>query len=379
MSKLKIFLIIFFTIIIMWLLWFWVSLALFMVKIDWSFVISENIFSEDKILSTNKLIVKSNQKAKNFSISWDCDAFWELIKTDGYTHIFDIKILKKNCEKEKINIFLKSDFNELKYVFNYIKKFDLYNKYLDFSNSDLERLLISVRNSISKIDLNIIKNSEKKIKSYRNLQELKYFQEIFVNILEKRKQKYKSPLNTEVNFTRETKVPNSLRPYRNDYTDWIHHGWDFDAKKWAEIFAIDDWIIIKVVSDFKVSEFLKIVRNWEISDIDKVKNLDILRWNQVWLKTMKWDVIFYAHLDEVYSDIKVGKFVKKWEKFWKVWATWVPEEWYDDFHLHMAIQKNPLKTEKAWTYKELDYMLWDWSFKGQTSKYVLEHYKDIFE
>ena len=104
-----------------------------------------------------------------------------------------------------------------------------------------------------------------------------------------------------------------------------------------------------------------------------------MRGNQVWIKTMKWDVAFYSHLEEIFPEIKEWMILKRWQPVWTVWATWVPEEGYSDFHLHLSLQSNPLDTARAWTYTYLDIMWWPWSFKGQSASYTLEHYHDIFE
>jgi len=52
------------------------------------------------------------------------------------------------------------------------------------------------------------------------------------------------------------------------------------------VIAIDDGIILRVVDGFLFEDLQKIKRE-NLSHLDKLVNLDILRGNQVWLKTNK--------------------------------------------------------------------------------------------
>ena len=122
-------------------------------------------------------------------------------------------------------------------------------------------------------------------------------------IISARNKKYISPVPGKSVVEKFTKIPNSGRPYRAGYTDGIHHGWDIDAPIGTDTVALDDGIIVRVVSDFSTSDFSRIVYGENLTHEQKLKNLDILRGKQVWLKTMKGEVVFYSHLDTVPSDI----------------------------------------------------------------------------
>ena len=63
--------------------------------------------------------------------------------------------------------------------------------------------------------------------------------------------------------------------------------------------ALDDGIIVRVVDEFSSQDFSRIVYGENLSEMQELKNLDVLRGKQVWLKTMKGDVVFYSHLAEV--------------------------------------------------------------------------------
>jgi len=131
------------------------------------------------------------------------------------------------------------------------------------------------------------------IKRSRYNKELKHLNKIITDIVKKRKHKYKIPVPGYKLPKYITKLPNSARNYRKDYTDGIHHGIDIDAPLWSRIVSIDDGIVIKVVKDFKFSDLNQIKRWKNLTYEQKLKNLDILRGNQVWIKTMKWDVVFF--------------------------------------------------------------------------------------
>ena len=173
-------------------------------------------------------------------------------------------------------------------------------------------------------------------------------------------------------------IPNAGRPYRKHYTDWIHHWWDIMAPRGTMTSAIDDGIIIRVVRDFSYEDISKIVKNWKISYEQKLRNLDILRWNQVWLKTTKWDVMFYSHLWKIEDNIVEWAFVSVWQNIWTIDKTWVPDRNYSNFHLHFPIMKNPYNIEKAWKYSWEDYMAWDWYLKWETPDEIIRDQKNIF-
>lgn len=335
---------------------------------------SKNIFINDENLSKNILTIKSNDFPSLYKISWDCDATGKYLKSENKKHFFEVSFSDKNCDKKEISIKIKNFYKTLNYKFSLFKEFDLLNKFSDYPYEELEKLDISVKKEISNSkNLNFL--SFEKI---RETQELAYFEKIFAQIKKSKKSKFSTPIKWYPKITRETKVPNSPRPYRESYTIWIHQWWDFDAKKWTPVYAIDDWIIIKVVNNFSENDFLKIKKD-NPSFEDKLKNLDILRGNQVWQKTLKWDIVFYSHFDEIPNNLKVWDIIKRWEKVGIIWASWVPEEWYSDFHLHIEVRKNPFNIKKAWNYSEMDFMSWDWYFKWETPAYVIEHQNEIFD
>jgi hypothetical protein len=178
--------------------------------------------------------------------------------------------------------------------------------------------------------------------------------------------------------TRNDKIPNARRPYRADTTDWIHHSWDIDTPSWETVVALDDWIVIRIVNTWKESDLHNIINEENLSDEQKERNLDILRGNQVWIKTMKWELVMYAHLDTVNTSIKEWLFIEKKTPLWTIGVSWVPEEWYDDYHLDFAICENPYILSKAWKYEIEDYMKWDWKMKLKDKDYILEHQYDFF-
>lgn len=58
-----------------------------------------------------------------------------------------------------------------------------------------------------------------------------------------------------------------------------------------------------MVRGFEWSDFSNIVYGDNLSEEQELKNLDILRGNQVWIKTMKGDVAFYSHLSSIPENI----------------------------------------------------------------------------
>jgi hypothetical protein len=94
---------------------------------------------------------------------------------------------------------------------------------------------------------------------------------------------------------------------------------------------------------------------------------------------MKWEVVFYSHFDKIYKNITEGILVKKWQVLWNIWVSGIPDKKYDDYHLHFTIMQNKYLKEKAWQYKNNDYLYWDWKFKWESLEYILDNTYNIFD
>ena len=259
-----------FSVLVFWIIFsYWLVLAWPLAKVDSGFALSKNLFADSLELSSNKVIIKSSQRWQDFEITWDCSTTWNLEASDWQTHIFNIKLWDKECKKENVEVMFKTGFKTIKHNFSVIHSNNLYNRFLDYSTEDLQRLADWIEKSISSLKNNSFQSSEEKVINNRKIKELGYFKIFFSNILSKRSEKYLIPVKWIPLPTRETKVPNSWRPYRASYTDGIHHWWDFDAKKWSTIVSIDDWIVLRIVYWFNNLEFSKLKRDWEIRDQDK--------------------------------------------------------------------------------------------------------------
>ncbi len=194
-----------------------------------------------------------------------------------------------------------------------------------------------------------------------------------------RDKKYISPVPGYHIQKQANKVPNAGRPYRAWYTDGIHHGWDIDAPIWTPVVALDNGIIVRVRDGFVAEDFGKIVYGDDLSYEEQLENLDVLRGNQVWLKTMKWEVIFYSHLKDVSDDLKEGMFVDRGTYIWTVWITWVPGVGYEDFHLHFDVKIPPFTPWREGSYTLMEYMKWPWSGKWQSQQEVFWLIDTLFE
>ena len=122
--------------------------------------------------------------------------------------------------------------------------------------------------------------------------------------------------------TKSSYLPNAGRPYRAGYTDGIHHGWDFYGDYGDEIVSLDDGVVIYTKKDFTWNDFESIKFDDPHSDRrarehhhdhHHDENLDILRGNQIWIKTMTGDVVFYSHFDHINASLKAGDIVSRGE------------------------------------------------------------------
>lgn len=231
------------------------------------------------------------------------------------------------------------------------------------------------RNYTGDITLQTLPNHFKK---YQAL-EMLYLRSMISHIQTWRRMKYISPVPGYNVQKQANKVPNAGRPYRAWYTDGIHHGWDIDAPLGTPVIALDDGIIVRVRDGFQASDFREIIYGDNLSYEQKLKNLDVLRGNQVWHKTLKWEVIFYSHLDEVSSELQDGMYIEKWTYLGTIGITWVPGTGYEDFHLHFDVKIPPFTSGNEWKYTLMDYMKWPWSGKWQSQAEVYSLIDSMFE
>jgi hypothetical protein len=138
-------------------------------------------------------------------------------------------------------------------------------------------------------------------------------------------------------------------------------------------------MVIRVVSGFRFEDLNRITYWEKLSEDQKIKNLDILRWNQIWLKTAKWDVVFYSHLQDIFPGIEEWKMVRKGQKVGTIGISWVPDKDYTDYHLHFPIHKNPYNIQMVGKYDYDDYMRWPWYFQSNSLYEVLELQNQVFE
>lgn len=348
------------------------------------FKLSDNIYLGSLSLNKTKILFKSWEDLSDYKIKSECEVFSDLTYSKWDFYMFNLKVFGNKCSND--NFILVNEKDEIKFHFklNVITEYEALSNLLDLKNTRLTQLKNILNSKVSKYSKFIKYNNQIEKNYYtfleknRILNEAIYNRNLVANILDKRDEKYIVPVVWYDMPVKDNKIPNAGRPYRDKYTDWIHHSWDIDTSFWEQVVSLDDWIIIRVVNDWDWSDFLELKYN-DLSNKDKIKNLDILRWNQVWLKTMKWDVVFYWHLDDIFTNIEDWTVVTKGQPLWTIWISWVPDKKYDDYHLDFSIQVNPFISNMVWKYDIDDYMNWEWMFKWRSKDYILENQDFVFE
>jgi murein DD-endopeptidase MepM/ murein hydrolase activator NlpD len=358
---------------------FWTDL-IFDAKISKIQILGKNIFLDGKSLSSTYIFYTSKIDLSKYKLKSSCNISSKLSWKIWEVYSFKITYLNEcfywlTYLQTPNKTILKDSRVKLK-VFSKARLFDLF---VDRNDKSLLNIKSNIENNILKFSKQEVEDNLLKLQINRKISELKYQKSFLEEIINSRKQKYISPVLWYNISKNKSKIPNARRPYRKNYTDWIHHWWDISAPLWTPTVALDNWKIIRIVSDFVYKDLDKLKKTANLTFEDKLNNLDILRWNQVWLKTSSWDVVFYSHLDEVSYNLRVWDLVKKSTILWKVWNSWVPDRNYKHFHLHFAIQKNPYLRNKVWKYTFMDYMKWDWYFKWKSLEYVAENGNDIFK
>ncbi len=384
--------------IVLYIIWailfsvsFWYSLvfwawAFFGEEIKTSFKLSNNIYPDSLYLKDNKIAFKSNINISNYKLTSSCEIHSAFISKKDNIYFFSLRLFDNKCDDNYVYLTDTENKKVSTIKFNIISEYKIYSNFLDYKNSKLDLIYNALKTKkdglikySKKYNHNIHNSYYDYIINNRVLNEIIYNINIVKGIIDSRKQKYLIPIKNKVLPTNSSKLPNSSRNYRADYTDWVHHGWDFDWDFWEQVLAIDDWIIVRVVSGFNFNDLNQIKKWNDITNFEKIRNLDILRGNQVWLKTSKWDVAFYSHLNDIYSNIEQWQIVRKWQPIWTIWITWVPDASYKDYHLHLPIHKTPYNSNMSWKYDYDDYMNWDWYFEWDSLETILKEQSNVFE
>ena len=369
---------------------FWYSLAIAapnLLSFDTKIIYqeSENIFLDSGTLNSFQMVIKSSK-----DLSWaeiiapTCDIFSEIKTTQGKNYVYDIKFFNDPlCQTKSINILHENE-NIYSIPVSIVTESSLISTLTDYSDKKLQKTLSALKKQITRYDRSFESEwttDAESIQQKRKWSELNYTSNIVENIVKKRAQKYLVPVEWyTINESHpSSKIPNALRPYRSSYTDGIHHGWDVGSQLWQEVRSIDDWVVVRVVSEFDWSDFDNIVYRDDATEEQQTNNLDILRWKQVWIKTSRWDIVLYAHLDDIYAHIAEWSVVRKWEPIGTIWITGVPDKNYDDYHLHFSIHKNPHNDAMAGKYTLEDYLSWDWYYKWASKEEVYYGQSELFE
>ena len=338
---------------------------------------SSQVYLNDQDLSKTVVVYKSNTDISDYSVYSSCYAMKSSF-LEQYKNLYFFELDFSNASTCKNgNIVLEhygvkqvQTMSELEFV----RELDMLWYLLDFSDIDLELyrggLEIDMKKYSIYANYNDTLRTDDDIEGYyrntigqRKYQEAVYEKGIVSGILTARKQKYLVPVAGKQMPHAHTRLPNASRWYRASYTDGIHHGWDIYGLHGEELIALDDGIIVRVEDNFEDSDLSKIQYGSGLSEFTELKNLDLLRGKQVWLKTMKGEVVFYSHLASIPSEIEEWMKVSRGDVVWYMWLTGVPGGTaYSDYHLHFSIMENPYRIEDAGGYIFDDYMKWNWKF-----------------
>ena len=348
-------------------------------------IYTKALYQNEDILSKTYVSYDASVDISKYKIIGKCDAsskfekiIWEK------TYLFSLELTWEECTDWVF--FLQDDLWQrivnTGIRFQIKSYFSLFHQFSDIDMKSLEKAYFQLEKFEKKLQkFKKISSSDSKesFRKYFQYHEVVLQKNIVWEMIEQRKEKYLIPVAGHLLPTRETKLPNSGRPYRADYTYGIHEGWDIDAELWEKILSIDDGVIVRVVNDFVFEDLDHLIKKETLSHNERTTNLDTLRWNQVWLKTSKWDMVFYSHLDSVNENIVAWMRVKKWDILGTVGISGVPDKNYTDYHLHFELRKNPYDLQYAWKYTFQDYMNWDWYFKGKSAQYIQQNQYTIFQ
>ena len=115
-----------------------------------------------------------------------------------------------------------------------------------------------------------------------------------------------------------------------------------------------------MVDGFTSAWFDRILRGKNLTPLEKAKNLDIYRGNQVWTLTPDGSVSVYSHLSTI-APLSLGQVVRQGEAIGKIGTSGIPDGGnYRNYHLHFELY--PL-TQYGTIPDPESVMLSDWKWK----------------
>ena len=227
--------------------------------------ISPNIYLWDSLLSQTIIWYQSNIDISTASIHSSCPTSTQFLEKYEDIYYFSLHFLTEKCRNK--NIVLKLN-NELLIntasILNIVTKGKIFNLLTDYPTQDLEWLSQTLNRNIKNYTIYETLNSEEiwKYRTYRKrqrkFQESRYQLEVLEGIFIGRWKKYTSPIPWTSLSNQFSKIPNAGRPYREWYTDGIHHWWDIDSDIWQEVVALDEGIIVRIVDNFAYADLERI-------------------------------------------------------------------------------------------------------------------------
>lgn len=348
-------------------------------------ILTKHVFSSSSHLNATVVTYKSSRDISEFQVSSACDIVSRWVQHQSNHYSFHITYTDPSCWDDAIWLednaatIIPGTFTQLQVH----SDFELYNRFTDYSDEDLALLRKNLAKKMQPLEIFAqyqAGSTQEKYDFYSKkilYHQLAYQANIIANIEAYRASAYTIPVEWKQISTQHSKLPNAARPYRDAYTDGIHHGWDINGDLWTPTIALDRSLVIRVVDGFTDADFQRLKTSGYISQDDEFTNLDILRWNQVWLKTMKGDIVFYSHLQDV--DVAFWDILDVWDPVGTIGASWVPDSNYTDYHLHFPIHKNPYIRERAGSYSYDEVMRWDWYFKWKSTDYIRVHQNEVFK
>lgn len=353
----------------------------------WS--LNENIVDWNEKLGSTIFVLKTSDESVKPSIFSRCNINQSLSYQNSFKnwklYLIKVKIIDPNCKD--YDFYIKNwdiIYTDTKFTQNNTSYSLLLNKFSDYNNADLkekydefDKIIHSLDNETFALKNNIeITQQIKRIQKIYEMNFDEFNNSIIDHIIKSRSDlKYISPVKGRALPTNKNLIPNASRLYRIDTTDWIHHWYDILAPVWTQVQALWEWIIVRIKKWFSWADFSKI-KKWKLSFDDKLINLDIFKWNQVWLKTLDWNITIYAHLWHISDDIFEWKMVKAGVYLGNIDKTWVPDKEYKDYHLHFEMQQNPHIKDKI--NSTLDILRWSWFWEWKKYDWIINEQNKLF-
>ncbi|USN57740.1 MAG: hypothetical protein H6767_05115 [Candidatus Peribacteria bacterium] len=201
--------------------------------------LSKYVFLDSDTLNSTIISYTSNRSLEAYTLHSSCNTRSRYLSENGGVYYFKIEYVDDLCTNPYVYLSYQGGIlSNTQLTLSLIRQGELVDYFGDFPEEELVKVstvynrMITSLQLFKTIDTSLVTDDAYGyLEKHRKYHEYVYRDQVLRSVLTGRQEAYISPVPGYQISEKTNKIPNAGRPYRNSYTDGIHHGWDIDAPK----------------------------------------------------------------------------------------------------------------------------------------------------